>query len=403
MRKIFGAILIIGMMLVTSGITVSAVTKENNKFMYDNGVTQPLNKGIVNITVNEAWDKLNGSCSLEVPIDVRWNHEWNSEIIDTPIPEHARHYCLDLLKDPTLLEKFISIHDGKDIILYCKGGYRSYIAAGLIESAGFSGTIYNMLGGITAWKAASLPVKSGGIVNITVDDVWDLCRYTENCIQLPIDVRYDHEWYSGYIDTPYPECARWVTKSIFEDPTGLADFKDEYEGNEVIIYCKKGGRSLYCANILKDNEFNGTIYNMLGGITDWVDTGKPIRNNTQPDAPTINGPAGGSPGVNKTFELSTSDAEDDGVYYYVDWGDGTFSDWTGPFGIGEKPEFIHAWDTKGTYTITAKAMDFYGNESDNATQNIKIPRSRTNSYNLMELIFVRFPFARIVLKHLLGL
>jgi rhodanese-related sulfurtransferase len=402
MQKIFGAILIVGMMLVTSGMSVGALTKTNNEFIYDGG-TQSLNKGIVNLTVNEAYDFLIGPCSLEVPIDVRWNHEWNSEIIDTPIPEHARHFCLDLFQDSFTLAKFMSIHEGKDIILYCKGGVRSYKAAVILNNAGFSGTIYNMLGGITAWKAASLPTKPGGILNITVDDVWDLCRYTENGIQLPIDVRYDHEWNEGYIDTPWPECAMWVTKSIFEDPDGLGEFKDEFEGNEVIVYCKKGGRSLYVANILKDNDFNGTIYNMLGGISDWVDTGKPIRNNTQPDAPTINGPAGGSPGVNKTFELSTSDAEDDCVYYMVDWGDGTYTDWIGPFGIGEKPEFIHAWDTKGTYTITVKAMDFYGNQSDNSTHNIKIPRSKTDNYNLLELIFVRFSFARIVLRHLLGL
>ena len=402
MRKIFGAIIIVGMMLVTSGISVSAITKMNNEFTYD-GVSQSQNKGIVNITVNEAWDFLNGTCSLEVPIDVRWNHEWNAEIIDTPIPEHARHFALNLFQDNTTLAKFMSIYDGKDIIVYCKMGGRGYMAAKIIESAGFSGAIYNMIGGITAWNAASLPVKPGGVVNITVEDAWDLTRYTENCLQLPIDVRYDHEWYSGFIDTPWPECPTWITKSIFEDPVGLADFKDEFVGNEVIIYCAKGGRSYYVASILKNAEFNGTIYNMLGGTTEWKAQGLPIRNNTQPDAPTINGPAGGSPGVNKTFELSTSDAEDDGVYYKVDWGDGTFTDWTGPFGIGEKPEFIHAWDTKGKYTITAQAMDFYGNESDNATHEIKIPRSRTNSYNLLELLFERFPFARIVLKHLLGL
>ena len=403
MMKIFGAIFIVGMMLVSSGISLGAITKMNNEFVYDDGVSQPLSKGIVNLTVNEAWNFLNGSCSIEIPIDVRRNDEWNPERIDTPIPEHPRHYCLDRLQDPTLLAKFISLYDGLDIIVYCKSGGRSYKAAKILDDAGFSGTIYNMLGGITAWKNQLLPTTAGGIINITVDDARNLCKYTENGIQKPIDVRYDYEWNSGYIDTPWPECPTWYTKSLLEDPAGLAEFKDVFEGNEVIIYCAKGGRSLYCANILKDNEFNGTIYNMLGGISAWQTAGYSIRNNTQPDAPTINGPTGGSPGVNLTFKLSTSDAEDDGVYYKVDWGDGTSTNWTGPFAISQKPTFIHAWDTKGTYTITARAMDFYGNESDNATQDIIIPRSRTNCYNLLELIFVRFPFARIVLKHLLGL
>ena len=41
MRKIFGAILIVGMMLITSGISVGALTKTNNEFVYDDVNSEP--------------------------------------------------------------------------------------------------------------------------------------------------------------------------------------------------------------------------------------------------------------------------------------------------------------------------------------------------------------------------
>ena len=119
----------------------------------------------------------------------------------------------------------------------------------------FTGAIYNMLGGITEWKAQGLPTTAGGIYNITVDDTWDLCTDTVNGIQIPIDVRREDEWNSGYLDTPWPECPVWYCKDILETPDGLAAFLEIYEGNEVILYCKGGYRSYICANYLKAADF----------------------------------------------------------------------------------------------------------------------------------------------------
>ncbi len=401
-KKIIVSLFVIGMMLVSSGISVSA-TGMGKKFVYDKDKSQPLSMAITNLTVNETWDMLNGSCSLEIPIDVRRNDEWNPERIDTPIPEHPRHFCLDRLEDETLLAKFMSLYNGKDIVVYCKKGGRSWKAANIILNAGFSGKIYNMVGGITEWKASLLPTAPGGILNITVDDVWNLCKDTANGIQIPIDVRYDYEWNESYIKTPWPECPIWYTKPLLETPEGLADFLEIYEGNEVVLYCAGGYRSLLSSYIIMGAEFNGTIYNMLGGITAWQDEGYPVRNNTQPDAPTIDGPTEGSAGVNLTFELSTADAEGDAVYYWIDWNDGTTAEWIGPYKISKTVSLVHLWEEKGTYLITAKAKDFYGNESDMTEFSIKIPRNRATNFNLIELLFEKFPFASAILRNLLGL
>jgi rhodanese-related sulfurtransferase len=387
-------------MLVSSVISVSATTMGNEKISSD--MSQPINKGITNLTVQEAYELLTGPCSLEIPIDVRRNDEWNPERINTSIPEHPRHYNLHLLQDPILLEKFVSLYDGKDIIVYCKAGGRSWMAANLINDAGFTGKIYNMVGGITEWKLQALPTAPGGILNITVDNVKELCRDTANGIQIPIDVRYDYEWYSGFIKTPYPECAVWYTKPLIETPAGLETFLRTYEGNEVILYCKGGYRSLLSAYIIMGAEFNGTIYNMLGGITAWQAAGLPIRNNTAPDAPSIAGPEKASAETNVTIEFSTSDAENDAVRYIIDWGDGTTEE-TELFAISKTVSLIHQWAEKETYTITATAIDFYGNESDNATFTLKIPRYRPSSFDIIENLFERFPKAFSIIKYLLGL
>ena len=52
---------------------------------------------------------------------------------------------------------------------------------------------------------------------------------------------------------------------------------------------------------------------MLGGITDWVAQGYPIRNNTQPDAPIIDGPTTVKVNQPIDYTFSTADAENDGV------------------------------------------------------------------------------------------
>jgi rhodanese-related sulfurtransferase len=389
-------------MLVSTGISVSA-TKTVNKSAFYNVVSQPLNNGITNITVNETWDMTNDGGSIEIPIDVRRNDEWNPERIDTPIPEHPRHYNLHLLQDETLLQKFIDLYDGMDIIVYCKKGGRSWMAANLINDAGFTGTIYNMVGGITEWKASMLPTAPGGILNITVDDVELLCNDPDDGIQIPIDVRFDYEWYAGFIDTgPWPESPVWYPKPVIETADGLETFLRLYEGNEVVLYCKGGYRSLLVAYIIMGADFNGTIYNMLGGITGWQGAGYPIRNNTEADEPTFTGPSKAGAGTNVTFEISATDPEDDGVLFFVDWNDTTDTGWIGPFYPGETVEIIHMFEEKGKYTISAKAKDYHGNESDWVTLDIKIPRTRASVLNILEMLLERFPFASTVIKILLG-
>ena len=229
------------------------------------------------------------------------------------------------------------------------------------------------------------------IWNITVQEAWDLLNDTGNGIQYPIDVRRDYEWYAGFIDTPYPENPHWYCLDLLKNETGLQIFLDTYDGDEVIMYCKGGYRSLVASYILCEANFTGKIYNMLGGITAWMAAGLPIRNNTPPADPTIDGPTNGKVGVKYDYNFSTTDAEGDVVYYWILWGDGCPAiEWIGPYESGEVVTLDHTYTTQGTFNISAKAKDFYGNESDWTKLTVTMPKNKALNLNLFERLFERY-------------
>lgn len=102
-----------------------------------------------------------------------------------------------------------------------------------------------------------------------------------------------------------------------------------------------------------------------------------IDENTPPNKPIITGPNKGSPEKEYEFIITTSDSENDDVYYYVDWGDGNSSGWIGPYYIEEEITVEHTWSTKGTYNVRVKAKD--SSESDWGTFVIKMPKN----YNVL--------------------
>jgi hypothetical protein len=110
-----------------------------------------------------------------------------------------------------------------------------------------------------------------------------------------------------------------------------------------------------------------TLYGMIQGastLTDYVFGYEIATTNEPPLAPPA--PLGadtGKIGTTYTFQATTTDPEGDQIYYMFNWGDGTQSDWIGPFNSGTTGSADHAWEAAGTYNITAKAKDVNGGES----------------------------------------
>jgi hydroxyacylglutathione hydrolase len=89
-------------------------------------------------------------------LDVRRAPEWEAEHLDS-----ATWWPLDNFKvAPPEMDQ------GAPIAVHCKGGYRSMIAASLLQRAGFRNVI-NVVGGFDAWQQAGLPVVSTKAVGTT--------------------------------------------------------------------------------------------------------------------------------------------------------------------------------------------------------------------------------------------
>jgi hypothetical protein len=80
-----------------------------------------------------------------------------------------------------------------------------------------------------------------------------------------------------------------------------------------------------------------------------------------PSAPT--GPDQGLIGTDYTFSAVTTDPDGEQVSYMFDWGDGTMSDWIGPFDSGTPGSAVHHWAVAGTFDVKAKAKDIAGGQS----------------------------------------
>jgi rhodanese-related sulfurtransferase len=118
---------------------------------------------IINVTVQEVWEMLqNEEDGRQIPVDVRTPAEYFAERIATPhFYDKPILYPLQLIEIPIFAKIFIILFNGKEVILYCRTAHRSYIAAQILIDAGWEGKLYNMVGGITAWKAAGLPTVKG--------------------------------------------------------------------------------------------------------------------------------------------------------------------------------------------------------------------------------------------------
>jgi hydroxyacylglutathione hydrolase len=82
--------------------------------------------------------------------------------VDVRTPrERDQKYILGSLGVPLnhLKENLEKLPKDRPLLVYCAGGYRSSIAASLLQSSGFR-RVDEIAGGIAAWEAANLPIQS---------------------------------------------------------------------------------------------------------------------------------------------------------------------------------------------------------------------------------------------------
>jgi hypothetical protein len=126
--------------------------------------------------------------------------------------------------------------------------------------------------------------------------------------------------------------------------------------------------------------------------------------NLPPEKPKIDGLIRVGVKIAHQWNFTSTDPNDDDIFYFVDWGDGTNTSWSSlTYNSGETMAQSHKYSEKGTYTIKAKAKDIYGLESDWGTLSVTMPCS----YNIpliqfWEKFLERFPHVFPILRHLMG-
>ncbi len=126
--------------------------------------------------------------------------------------------------------------------------------------------------------------------------------------------------------------------------------------------------------------------------------------NEPPTAPYIYGPPSGPPGVELCWAFVSDDPDENQIKYIIEWGDGNSIE-TDYYPEGIAVEACHTYEEQGEYTIKVKAIDIHGEESDWATLEVTMPKSKpfNFNFNLLEWLFERFPNVFPILRHMLGL
>lgn len=104
----------------------------------------------------------------------------------------------------------------------------------------------------------------------------------------------------------------------------------------------------------------------------------------KPDKPI--GSKNGEVDIEYDFTTSTTDLDGDKLYYKWSWGDGTFSDWLGPYVSGEEISASHQWSKKGFYNVKVKARDEHRAESE-WSDPLPISMPASNYFQLVNLFF----------------
>ena len=105
---------------------------------------------IKEVTVDETRDRLSANPQAKL-IDVREDNEW-----DTAHAAGAMHLGKGIIErdiEATVPDK------STELILYCGGGYRSALAADVLQTMGYR-NVWSMAGGWKAWKDAGAPLET---------------------------------------------------------------------------------------------------------------------------------------------------------------------------------------------------------------------------------------------------
>jgi rhodanese-related sulfurtransferase len=105
---------------------------------------------IKEVTVDETRGRLKSNPDAKL-VDVREDNEWNAARATGAI--HLGKGIIERDIEATVPDK------STELILYCGGGYRSALAADVLQNMGYT-NVWSMAGGWKAWKESGAPIET---------------------------------------------------------------------------------------------------------------------------------------------------------------------------------------------------------------------------------------------------
>jgi len=190
------------------------------------------------------------------------------------------------------------------------------------------------------------PCFSGGFLdNIIVEPgpivASSACRYDEYSWAMPPDYVYD-----TYV-------FHWTAAMKGEDAYGVPVNADANQDGIITL------DEAYAYAVEHDTDDESPQYGEypegLGSYLSLKVTSNPPAQPTKPVGPTL-----GIWNIEYTYTSSTTEPDNEQIYYQFNWGDGSTSGWLGPYASGQTGTGSHVWTVLGTYNVTVKAKDIWG-------------------------------------------
>ena len=309
------------------------------------------------------------SCPANIPQNYKIICGANQDPIaddDYPnVPEDSTNYIIDALSndyDPDFDDLEITdVTDPSHGSVFTDGDYIYYTPDS--EYNGYDEFDYTIDDGNGGTDTATVYATVTGVNDdpVAVDDYADVQEFsTDNQIDV-LNNDYD-------IDGDDLEITDVTTPSH-----GTATHDGDY-----VYYTPESGYS-------GSDSFDYTITDNNGSSDIEATVHITIIENDPPETPSA--PSGSTFGYYDTvydYTTSTTDPNNDQIYYMFSWGDGTLSEWIGPIDSGDPVEASHAWNIGGNYQVKVKAKDEHDVESgwsDSTMVHIAAPELQITQIN----------------------
>ncbi|HXW81063.1 MAG TPA: rhodanese-like domain-containing protein, partial [Acidimicrobiales bacterium] len=167
---------------------------------------------------------------------------------------------------PALTDALSELDRRAPVVVYCASGYRSQVAASVLEAAGFL-DVSDLLGGYGAWVGAGLPTSSVRAPE-PVDELPQIPPLAAKALidagALLLDVREPAEWQAGHAPEAWLVPMGQVSQRRGELPSD----------RQIVVVCRSGGRSAAVTESLR--EWGLDAVNLEGGMLAWAAAGLPV-------------------------------------------------------------------------------------------------------------------------------